>query len=176
MSALSQVPMQLFAAILSAISVFLLIHTALAIYIAKQAARRGYSFWSWFLAGFLSNVILFAILLAMLPDRSLIRRRQEQLEILRKAMQGNRALASNSLLQIPTNQSAMEDMATFLPSQRKGLLDASLGDQATSIPSWHQSIGDDQTQLPQEDIGDNEADRIGDERTVLPPEERGGIG
>ncbi len=117
MNTLSRIPFEMLSIILSAISFFLLIHSALAIYIARQAARRGYSFWSWFWAGFLSNVILFAILLAMLPDRSLIRRRQEQLEILRKAMQGNRVLAANSLLQVPGNRPAMEDMATFLPRQ-----------------------------------------------------------
>ena len=172
MITLSQMPLEVIATILSAISIFLLIHTALAIYIALQASRRGYSFWSWFLAGFLSNVILFAILLAMLPDRSLIRRRQEHLELLRKGMQGSRALASNSLLQVPANRPVVEDMATFLPSQRLSAFDASLGDQATSNPSWNRSIGDEQTQCPTDGANFKRADSIGDEKTVLPQEDR----
>lgn len=147
-------------ALFAVMSVSMLINAAFAVYIARQAASRGYSFWHWCVGGFLGNVIIFAILLAMLPDRSLVGRREVYREQLRKRLHSRRSLTANALLQVPESSRPVEDMDTFQgetervsgdrsaddrPVRYRPARDQSVGDQATHIEPLDRSIGDDVT-------------------------------
>jgi len=95
-------------------------------YVARQAKRRGYSFWLWFLANVVTlNPLLVLIVLAVLPDaRKMALRRQLLAELEAK-------LAARPLPAAPAAGPAVPTM--------------SVGDQATVVPPHLRSIGDEET-------------------------------
>jgi hypothetical protein len=95
-------------------------------YIARQAKRRGYSFWLWFLANFVTlNPLLVLIVLAVLPDaRKMALRRKLLAELEAKLAARSRPEAA--------------EPATAVPAY-------SVGDQVTVLPPHLRSLGDEET-------------------------------
>ncbi len=95
-------------------------------YVARQAKRRGYSFWLWFLANFVTlNPLLVLIVLAVLPDARKMALRQKLLaELEAKLAAGPRPAAPQPAVAVPA---------------------LSVGDQATVVPPHLRSIGDEET-------------------------------
>ncbi len=136
----------LMAIVFTIIPIFLGIHLAFVMYVARQAKQRGYSYWNWVLAGFMSNSIVFLVLLALLPDQSLDSRRKEKKDLL-NAKLGQRKSQSNSDTVKFTGamrNTSVGDMATIDPE--KIGLEQSISDQATRLPIRDRSIGDAATQ------------------------------
>lgn len=98
----------------------------LAVYVARQAKRRGYSFWLWFLANFVTlNPLLVLIVLAVLPDaRKMALRRKLLAELEAKLAAGPRPAAAQPGPAVPA---------------------CSVGDQVTVMPPHLRSIGDEET-------------------------------
>lgn len=95
-------------------------------YVARQAKRRGYSFWLWFLANVVTfNPLLVLIVLAVLPDARKMALRQKLLaELEAKLAARPRPAASQPAAAVPA---------------------LSVGDQATVVPPHVRSIGDEET-------------------------------
>ncbi len=136
------------------------IHTWLAYYVAIQAKQRGYSFWAWFLAGSLANVLFFVVMLAMMPDRSLARRRSAVRRELVAKLQGRRLVAGVATGAVA--KTSLGDMATYDPEKVRGSGNAdSMDDQATYFPNANQSVGDQATFMrPSNDALDDQATRM----------------
>jgi ribosomal protein S18 acetylase RimI-like enzyme len=98
----------------------------LAGYVARQAKRRGYSFWLWFFANFVTlNPLLVLIVLAVLPDaRKMALRRKLLAELEAK------------LARRPTPSA---------PPPGPAVPALSVGDQPTVVPPHLRSIGDEET-------------------------------
>jgi hypothetical protein len=97
----------------------------LALVVAVQARRRGYSFFVWWLAVALGNPIFFLILLALLPDQA------------RKTWRRRFTAALEKKLAVLPRRS---------PEPSRGIAqpDRSVGDQTTVAPPAH-SLGDEET-------------------------------
>ena len=110
------------APVLGLVAVFALV----AGYVARQARRRGYSFWLWFFANFVTlNPLLVLIVLAVLPDvRKMALRRQLLAELEARLAAGPRPAAPTSGPAVPAY---------------------SVGDQPTVVPPHLRSIGDEET-------------------------------
>jgi hypothetical protein len=115
------------AALLAAVALptFLVtLYALLSGYLARQARRRGYSFWLWFLVNFVTlNPLLVLIVLAVLPDARKMALRQKLLAELEAKL------------------------AARPPAPRPGAAvpAGSLGDQTTAVPPGFRSIGDEET-------------------------------
>jgi heme exporter protein D len=95
-------------------------------YVARQAKRRGYSFWLWLLANLVTlNPLLVLIVLAVLPDARKMALRREL-----------RAELEARLAARPRPEAALPGPA--VPA-------CSIGDQATVVPPQLRSIGDEET-------------------------------
>jgi hypothetical protein len=142
----------------------LVLHTGLAYYVALQAKQRGYSFWAWFLAGSLANVLFFVIMLALMPDRSLPRRRSELRRELIAKLQGRRWLGATGNSPQAFAKTSLGDMATYDPEKAAGPNhDGSIDNQATYFPNANQSVGDQATFMrPSNDALDDQATRMPD--------------
>ena len=150
---------KLVAFLLGILPFLLLIHLFFVIYVARQARTRGYPYWEWVIAGFMSNSIVFAILLALLPDQSLESRRQEKKRILEERLRQRQSIPVASNIVGSVQNTSIGDMAT-LDLEKIGM-QQSIGDQATRLPFTDRSIGDAATQA-------NPFDRsIGDQQTNL---------
>jgi hypothetical protein len=102
------------------------LYSLLSGYVARQAKRRGYSFWLWFFANFVTlNPLLVLIVLAVLPDvRKMALRRQLLAELEARLAAGPRPAAPTSGPAVPAY---------------------SVGDQPTVVPPHLRSIGDEET-------------------------------
>jgi hypothetical protein len=98
----------------------------LAVYVARQASRRGYSFWLWLLANVVVlNPLLVLIVLAVLPDaRKMSLRRKLHAELEAKLAARQRPAA---------------------PGPGPVVTTYSVGDQTTVVPPHLRSIGDEET-------------------------------
>lgn len=132
---------------------FLVIYVYLMHYVARQARERGYSYWQWMILGLLGNSIICAVLLALLPDRSLEARRHALRNGLTEKLRTRRGLSLVTSLSGVVHTS-IGDMATMDPEK----LGASMGDQPTSLGNMEQtpsdrqqSLGDQATFMPKGD-------------------------
>jgi hypothetical protein len=110
-----------------ALPVFLVtLYALLSGYIARQASRRGYSFWLWFFANVVVlNPLLALIVLAVLPDaRKMSLRRKLLAELEAKLAARPRPAA---------------------PQLGPAVTAYSVGDQTTVVPPHLRSIGDEET-------------------------------
>ncbi len=151
----------LMAIVFTIIPIFLGIRIFFAMYVARQAKQRGYSYWNWVLAGFISNSIVFLIMLALLPDQSLVSRRKEKKELLNAKLKQRKAQAEIDTVGFTgvMRNTSVGDMATMDPE--KIGLQQSIGDQATRQPLHDRSLRDAATQV-------NPFDRsLGDQETSL---------
>ena len=138
---------------------FLLIHLGFSIYVARQARTRGYVYWHWVIGAFMSNSIVFAIMLALLPDQSLESRRQAKKKVLGEQLRKSQSVPIASPIAGSVRNTSIGDMTTMDPE--KIGVQMSIGDQATYLPSLDRSIGGAPTQA-------NPFDRsIGDQQTNL---------
>jgi len=117
------------AALLAAVALptFLVtLYALLSGYLARQARRRGYSFWLWFLVNFVTlNPLLVLIVLAVLPDaRKMGLRRQLLAELEAKLARRPAPTAPQPAAAVPA---------------------LSVGDQVTVVPPHLRSIGDEET-------------------------------
>jgi hypothetical protein len=95
-------------------------------YIARQAKRRGYSFWLWFFANVVSlNPLLVLIVLAVLPDARKMALRQKLLAELEAKLAAR-----------PRPSAAQ--LGPAVPAY-------SVGDQPTVLPPHLRSVGDEET-------------------------------
>ncbi len=142
--------------VMSLFSIFLVIHLVFVNYVAKQARERGYRYWEWLVAGFLSNSIVFAIMLALLPDRSLEKRRSEKRALLLEKLRHRQLGATPHGLAGTKLHTSLGDMATFDP-ERLGMAQ-SIGDQETCQPIDELSLGhaSTRTHLLGRSVGDQE--------------------
>ena len=131
----------------TAIPIFLVIHLGFVIYVARQARQRGYSYWNWVLAGFMSNSIVFAVMLALLPDQSLDSRRKAKKELLNDKLRQRKERTSMETVKLTgaVLNTSIGDMATMDPE--KIGMEHSIGDQATRLPLRERSLGDAATQV-----------------------------
>jgi heme exporter protein D len=103
-----------------------MLYALLSGYIARQATRRGYSFWLWFLANVVTlNPLLVLIVLAVLPDA-------------RKMALRRKLLAELEAKLAAWPRPAAERPAPAAPA-------CSVGDQTTAVPPHLRSIGDEET-------------------------------
>ena len=110
------------APVLGLVAVFALV----AGYVARQARRRGYSFWLWFFANFVTlNPLLVLIVLAVLPDA-------------RKM-----ALRQTLLAELEAKLAARPPAST--PRPGTAVPAVSVGDQTTAVPPQLPSVGDEET-------------------------------
>jgi hypothetical protein len=95
--------------------------------VARQARRRGYSYWTWVAAGCLANPILMVVVLALLPDRhkKTVLRQQERAELEAKLA----ALEGFHLL--PQEEAVPQQSLGDLPTVEPGGL--SVGDEETRL-------------------------------------------
>jgi hypothetical protein len=102
------------------------LYALLSAYIARQAKRRGYSFWLWFFANVISlNPLLVLIVLAVLPDaRKMALRRKLLFEL------------EAQLAARPRPSAAPAGPAVTAYS---------VGDQTTVVPPHLRSVGDEET-------------------------------
>jgi hypothetical protein len=135
---------------------FLAIYVMVMHYVAKQAQARGYSYWNWMLLGLLGNSIIFVVLLALLPDRSLDSRRLAKKKVLADQLRSRPRLPNAAISPVVVHTS-MGDMATFDP-ERIGF---SVGDQPTSFGVGQPSSGGQATDQPAVDTS------MGDQATRL---------
>jgi hypothetical protein len=105
--------------------------------VAYQAARRGYSFVIWILAGLLGNPIFFLMLLAIMPDYARkAQRRKEMADLEAK-------LAARPKV-LPPPREPTQDMPLAGKPTATFSRERSLGDQPTLLPREH-SLGDEET-------------------------------
>ena len=137
----------LIAIVITIIPIVLGIHLVFTMYVARQAKQRGYSYWNWVLAGFMSNSIVFLVILSLLPDRSLDHRRKEKKELLNAKLRQRKAQSKTETVGFigVIRNTSIGDMATIDPE--KIGLDQSLGDQETRKPLRDPSLGDAATQV-----------------------------
>ncbi len=135
------------AVVFTIIPIFVGIHLAFVMVVARQAKQRGYSYWNWVLAGFMSNSIVFLVLLALLPDQSLDSRRKEKRELLTAKLRQRKTQANYDTVKFTgaMRNTSLGDMATIDPE--KIGLEQSISDQATQLPLPDRSIGDAATQF-----------------------------
>lgn len=93
--------------------------------VARQAKRRGYSFWVWFVAAFVGNSIILLILLGVMPDQARKRRRKKEMADLETRL-----------------QDAVGQVVAIEPPRD---IFRSVGDGPTVLPA--RSMGDDETRL-----------------------------
>jgi hypothetical protein len=120
----------------SVLSVVLVIHGIMMFYVAKQAKTRGYSFWQWMIAGFLSHSLVFVVMLGLMPDRSLESRRLEKKKLLQGKLRSRRITNGNAITVGAILNTSIGDMAT-MDLERMGM-QQSIGDQATAMPASEQ--------------------------------------
>jgi hypothetical protein len=95
-------------------------------YVARQAKRRGYSFWLWFVAQIVSlNPLLVLIVLAILPDANKMALRQKLLAELETKLADRPRPAA--------------------PEVGIAVSPRSVGDQTTAVPPQLRSVGDVET-------------------------------
>lgn len=151
------------AVIATMLPIFIFIHLFFAMYVAKQAKQRGYSIWNWVIVGFLSNSIVFAMMLALMPDKSLEARRKEKKDLLKVKLQHRKAHVETVKFTNAMRNTSIGDMATMDPE--KIGLEQSIGDQATRMPGFERSIGDAATRVSPLDRSIGRS--IGDQETNL---------
>jgi hypothetical protein len=117
---------------LLALLAVLLVFAAIASIVAYQASQRGYSFLVWLGAGMLGNPVFLLILLGVLPNRAMRRRREKELDDIRARVDA-----------IPRK---------VAPPPKPSDIQRSMGDAETVLPD--RSIGDAVTRLPERSIGD----------------------
>jgi hypothetical protein len=105
--------------------------------VAYQAARRGYSFVIWLLAGLLGNPIFFLMLLAIMPDFARKARRRKEMADLEAKLAAKPKGLPPPRETTPNMPLAEKPTGTFSRER-------SLGDQPTVPPREH-SLGDDET-------------------------------
>lgn len=130
--------------------VFLMIvvYVYLVHYVAVQAKQRGYTYWQWLVLGLLGNSIIFAVLLALLPDRSLEARRQVKRDLLAEKLRARKCPFPTMTTAGGIVQTSVGDMATIDPEK----LGVSMGDQPTSLGNMDRSLGDQATHAPDNDL------------------------
>lgn len=153
--------------------VILVIHFAFGNYIAKQAGSRGYSYWEWVITCFFTSSLVFAVFLALLPDRSLERRRNEKKKLLQAKMRMRRKVPVQLEIRGANINTSLGDMATMDPEklgQNGNAFDRSIGDQATCMPVQDRSLGDADTYMPTHETShEPRVDQsLGDQATRMP--------
>lgn len=119
------------AVIVAMIPLVLIIHLFFAMFVAKQAKQRGYSYWSWLAVGFLSNSIVFAMMLALIPDKSLEARRKAKKDLLKEKLLHRQTQVVSPQFAGAVRTTSIGDMATLDP-EKMGM-EGSIGDQATQM-------------------------------------------
>jgi hypothetical protein len=124
--------------LLGTLLAFVVVVAAIAAVVAYQAAQRGYSFLVWVGAAMLGNPVFLLILLGVLPNRAMRRRREKELDDIRARVEAiPRKVAPPPKPTVSSDiQRSMGDAETVLP-------DRSIGDAVTRLPE--RSIGDEPT-------------------------------
>ena len=96
---------------------------------------------------FMSHSIVFAVMLALLPDQSLDSRRKEKTDLLNGKLRQRKAQTDIETVKFTgaVRNTSIGDMATMDP-EKMGL-EQSIGDEATRLPRPDRSLDDAATQV-----------------------------